>query len=96
MAVKRELLNRPLYYDMAQVQNCGCSVNYVGQTMLYLITISQQHLSFYEDLIHKLEQLIEALNILSTGHLPLTLVSPTQLIHMLDQVKSALQKTNPD
>ena len=56
--------------------------------MLYLVTISEQHLGIYEVLIHKLEQYIEALHIWSTGYLPITLTSPSQL--------TALQKAVPD
>ena len=46
--------------------------------------------------IHKLEQLIEAYDILSMGQSPIALISPTTLTHMLDQVKAALQKTHLD
>ena len=64
--------------------------------MLYLMKISEKHLSIYEVLVHTLEQFIEALDILSTGHLPITLISPTQLENILNQVKKALQKTSPN
>ena len=47
-------------------------------------------------MVHKLEQFIEALGILSTGHSPITLISPIQLEHMLHQVQEALQKTYPN
>ena len=55
-AVEWEPLNRTLYYDMGQVQNFKYSVNYVGQIMLYLVTISYQHLSTNKVLVHKLEK----------------------------------------
>ena len=42
-------------------------------------------------LIHELKQFIEAIDILSMGQLPITLISPTQLTHMLNQVKAAIQ-----
>ena len=64
--------------------------------MIYLMTVSKHHLNIYGVMIHKLEQFIEALDILSAGHLPITLVSPTQMTHMLYQVKRAIQKTNTD
>ena len=41
------------------------------------MTISEQHVSIYEILVHKLEQIIEKVNILSRGHLSITLISPT-------------------
>ena len=81
--VGRELLNRTLHYDQRQAQNCKYSVNYAGQAMLYLMTISEQHLSVYEVFIYKLKQSIDALDILSIGHLPIALLSPTQLTNML-------------
>ena len=62
-AVKRELLHRTFYSDMGQVQYYRYSVSYVGKTMLYIITINEQHTSIYEVLIHTLDQFIEALDI---------------------------------
>ena len=47
-------------------------------------------------MVHKLEQFIDALVILNTGHLPITLILPTQLEHMLKEVKEALRKKNPN
>ena len=94
--VESEILNRNLHYDMGQVQNYKYSINYVGKIILYLMTISEQQLSIYDVLIPKLEQFIEPLDIFSTGHLPITLISPTQLTNMLDQIKMILQKTNPE
>ena len=44
----------------------------MGQIMLYLMTVSEQHLCIYEVLVPKLEQFTEAFNILGTGHLPIT------------------------
>ena len=54
------------------------------------------NLGIYEVLIHKLAELIKAFDMLSTEHLSITLISPTELIYMLDQGKTALQKLNPD
>ena len=91
--VERELLNSIWYYHMGQVQNYKYSVNYVGQIMVYLMTISE-HLSICDVLVRELEEPIEELNTLSREHGPITFISPTQLEQMLNQVKSALQKTN--
>ena len=88
--VKQDNLKRTLYYNMGKIQSYKFSINYVVQIMFYLRTISEQHLSVYEVLVHKLEQFIEALSILNTGHSPLTLTSPPQLKYMLDPVKKAL------
>ena len=72
IAVKRQHLKQTLYYDMGEVQNYRYSVKYVGQPMLYLLTVCEQHLCSYKVFISKLEHFIEALDILSTGHLPIT------------------------
>ena len=56
------------------------------------MTISELNLSIYEVLIHKLELLIEVFDILRTGHLPKTLISPTQLMHMLDKSRQPYRK----
>ena len=53
-AAEKEIPKRTLYYDVEQVQNYKHSVNYVGQIMLYLMTMSEQHLSINEVLVHKL------------------------------------------
>ena len=58
------------------------------------MTIGKQHFSIYEVVIHKLRQFIGTLDILNRGHLPISLISLTQLTHMLHHVKAALQKTN--
>ena len=63
--------------------------------LIYMMNFSEQVLSIYEVLIHKLEQCLEAFDPLSTGYLPMTLPVPTQLTHMLKQVKTALQRINP-
>ena len=57
------------------------------------MTRSEEHLNTYKVMVNKLEQLMKAFDILSTVHLPITLISPTQLTHMLEEVKTALQKT---
>ena len=91
-----KLCNMTLHYDMGQVQNHTYNVNIIGQTKLYLMNMSEQHPGIYEAVIHKLEQSLEVLDILSTEHLPITLLSSTQLTHMLEEVKATLQKTNQD
>ena len=58
--------------------------------MLYPVSVSEQHMSIYEVLIHKLDQFIETLDILSTGHFSKTLILPIQFTHMLDQAQAAL------
>ena len=81
-AFQRELLNRSLFYDTGQVQDHKYNADYAGLTMLHLMAVIEKHFSIYEILIHKLEQFIEELDILSAGHLPITLISPTQLTHV--------------
>ena len=50
--------------------------------MLYFMTMNKQHLSTNDVFIHKLEQFIEALDILSTVHSPITLISPFELTYV--------------
>ena len=56
------------------------------------MTISKQHQSIYEVLIHQLEHFIEAPDIFIIGHLLIIFVSPIQLTNILDQVKTAYRK----
>ena len=80
---------------MEKIKTYGYNNNYVGQMMLHPMIVSEQQMTIYEVLIHKLKQLREAHDILSTGDLPITLKLPTQLINMLDPVKTELQQTDP-
>ena len=52
---KKKNHKRILYCNMEQVQNYRYSNINVEQIMLYLMAISEQHLSIHEVLIHKLE-----------------------------------------
>ena len=81
---------------MGKVQYNRHNVNYVEQRMPYLMTISEPHLSIYEVLIPGLEKNYRGPLFLSQGHLTITLISPTQMVYILAQVRKALQQTNPD
>ena len=78
-AVVEEIFKGTLHHDIGQVKHYGYSIHYLGQMMIYLMTMDEQHLSIYEVLIHTLEQFRATLYILNTGHLPITLISPTWL-----------------
>ena len=51
------------------------------------MTIGEACLGIYEVVVHKLEQFIQTFDILSTGHPPITSISPTQLEDMLNHSK---------
>ena len=48
----------------------------------------------YERFINKLKTYSEAIHVLSKGHLPITLIPPSELEAILQHVKTALAKTN--
>ena len=50
----------------------------------------------YEKLIHRLEMHANAIRILSKGYLQVSLLLPTKLKEILDEVKKAIQIANLD
>ena len=50
----------------------------------------------YEKFINELESYSKAIRILSKGYLPITLITPSKLDAILQQVQLAIAKTNQD
>ena len=68
--------------------------SYSITTLLFLRTIKEKYVRIYERFINKLKTYSEAIHVLSKGHLPITLIPPSKLEAILQQVKTALAKTN--
>ena len=68
--------------------------SYSITTLLFLRTINEKYVRMYERFINELETYSQAICILSKGYLPITLIPPSKLETMLQQVKTALAKTN--
>ena len=63
-------------------------------TLLFLRTINEKYVRMYERFINELKTYSKAIHVLSKGYLPITLIPPSKLEAILQQVKTALPKTN--
>ena len=61
---------------------------------LFLITIKEKYVRMYERFITELKSYSKAMHILFKGYLPISLILPSKLEIILQQVRSALAKTN--
>ena len=67
--------------------------SYSISTLLFL-TIKEKYVGMYERFITELKSYFKAIRILSKGYLPISLIPPSKLEVILEQVKSALAKTS--
>ena len=63
-------------------------------TLLYLTTIKEKYVRMYERFTVELKLKSKAIRILSKGYLPISLIPPSKLETILQQVKTALAKNN--
>ena len=87
--IEKDLFNRTLYYGMGKFQKYKYSLNYVGLIIHYFRIISEHHLSVYTGLVHKFWFITICSHLI---YLSLTLKSPTQLKHVVIQVKSLYKR----
>ena len=67
--------------------------SYSITTLLFLRTINEKYVRMYERFISELKTYSKAICVLSKGYLPITLIPPSKLEAILQQVKTALAKT---
>ena len=79
-----------------QLMNSNNEYSYATDSMLFLTTIKEKYMRVYEKLIIELKSYSKAIRILSKGYLPITLMLPSKLEAILEQVKIVLSKTNKD
>ena len=78
-------------------QELTCFTNehsYSISTLLFLTTIKEKCVRMYERFIVELRSYSKGIQILSKGHLPISLIPPSKLETILKQVKAALAKNN--
>ena len=63
---------------------------------LYLGMVQDKYIALYRELITQLHVYASAIRILAKGYLPISLVTPSKLREILNKVKTAIRKTNPD
>ena len=78
-------------------QELACFSNeytYSIRTLLFLTTIKEKYVRMYARFIEELKSHSKAIRILSKGYLPISLIPPSKLETILQQVKFALVKRN--
>ena len=64
--------------------------------VLFLTTVKEKYVKMYEKFIHELKSYSKAIRILSKGYLSITLITPSKLEVILQQVQLAITKTKQD
>ena len=70
--------------------------HYSINSLLYLRTVQDKYITLYKELITQLHIYATSIRILAKGYLPLSLITPSKLREILNDVKTAIRKTNPD
>ena len=70
--------------------------DYSVDATLFLTAIKEKYIRMYEKFIVELKSYSKAIRTLSKGHLPISLITPSKLEAILEQVKVAIAKTNND
>ena len=70
--------------------------DYSMDAVLFLTTIKEKYMRMYEKFINELRSYLKAVRILSKGYLPISLITPSKLEAILQQVQAAITKSNQD
>ena len=65
-------------------------------SLLYLRTIQDKYIALYKELITQLHIYAVSIRIFTKGYQPISLITPSKLREILNDVKTAVRKTNPD
>ena len=77
-----------------KLEDIHCEFDYSMDAVLFLTTIKEKYVRMYEKFINELRSYSKAIKILSKGYLPITLIMPSKLEAILQQVQSAISKSN--
>ena len=70
--------------------------HYAINSILFLTFIREKYVKMYERFLEQLKMYAKATRILSKGYLPISLLSPSKLERILNEVRAAFLKTNKD
>ena len=70
--------------------------HYAVNLLLYLRTLREKYVKIYEEFIMQLCIYMKVIRILAKGYLPISFITALRLQGILDEVKTAIQKTKPD
>ena len=79
-----------------KLEDLHSEFDYSMDTVLFLTIIKEKYMRMYEKLINELRSYSKAIQILSKGYLPITLITPSKLEEILQQVQLAITKSNQD
>ena len=68
--------------------------DYSMDAVLFLMTIKEKYVRIYEKFINELRSYLKAIQILSKGYLPITLITPSKLEEILQYIQLAITKSN--
>ena len=70
--------------------------NYAINSVLFLTTVQEKYVKMYERFIEKLKLYSRAIRVLLKGYLPISLLPPSKLEKILNEVKVVIAKSNKD
>ena len=70
--------------------------NYAINSILFLTTVREKYVRMYERFLEELKLYSRAIRILSKGYLPISLLPPSKLEKILNEVRIAIAKSNKD
>ena len=79
-----------------KLEDIHSEFDYSMDTALFLTTVKEKYVRMYEKFINELRSYLKAIQILSKGYLPITLITPSKLEEILQQVQLAITKLNKD
>ena len=79
-----------------KLENSCSEFDYSMDAVLFLTTIKEKYIRMYEKFINKLRSYFKAVRILLKGYLSISLITPSQLEAILQQVQAAISKSNQD
>ena len=79
-----------------ELLNSKNEFGYALDSILFLRTVKEKYVRIYERFISELRSYSKTIRVLSKGYLPISLIPPSKLEQILEQVKLALARTNKD
>ena len=86
-------MNERLKHKLADIYN---EFDYSKDAVLFLTTVKEKYVRMCEKFINELKSYSRAIRILSKGYIPITLIMPSKLETILQQVQLSIAKTNLD
>ena len=79
-----------------KLEDIHSEFDYSIDAVLFLTTVKEKYVRVYKKFINELKSYSKAIRILSKGYLPITLITPSKLEAILQQVQLAITKSNED